>query len=395
VTAGGESGGPLAGIRIIDFTENMAGPFGTMILADQGADVIKVESPAGDALRHRGTGAREMAAYFANLNRGKRSLCLDLRSPRAADVLEPLLDRADVVVTSLRPAAAARLRIDAPSVRATRPQVIHASIVGFGTTGPWAGRPVYDHVIQAASGMAAQQVQDETDRPRLIRHGLVDKSTGHVLAQSVTAALFDRLRTQRGAALSIVMLDVAISLLWPDGMMNHTALEPAVRGAAAAQTFQLTPTADGYISLVALRPRSYQNLVTALRLPLDQDAAPTDILRAARAELKSMTSAEAAELLAEHDVPCSPVVELADVADHPQVIANGTLIEYAHPVIGPIRQPRPVPTFDGVLPGALRGAPLLGADGPQVLGELGLDEAAIGSLISAGVVRVPSGEHPG
>jgi len=394
VIPGSASAGPLAGVRVVDFTENMAGPFGTMILADQGADVIKVESPSGDALRHRGTGAREMSSYFANLNRGKRSLCLDLRSPRAGDVLAPLLDSADVVVCSLRPAAAARLRIDEPSVRASRPHVIHASIVGFGATGPWAGRPVYDHVIQATSGMADQQVQNEADRPRLIRHGLVDKTTGHVLAQSVTAALFDRLRTQRGAALSIVMLDVAISLLWPDGMMNHTALDPAVRGQAAAQTFQLTPTADGYISLVALKPRSWRNLVAALRLPLDEDAPPGEILRAARAELKSMTSAEAAERLAEHDVPCAPVVALADVPAHPQVVANGTLVEYAHPVIGRIRQPRPVPAFPGVVPEALPGARLLGADTRQVLGELGLDGAAIGSLVDDGVVRVPAGDEP-
>lgn len=389
MSAGAESAGPLAGVRVVDVTENMAGPFGTMILADQGADVIKVESPSGDALRRRGTGAREMSTYFANLNRSKRSLCLDLRSPRADEVLAPLLDSADVVVHSLRPAAATRLRIDERSVRASRPRVIHASIIGFGTTGPWAGRPVYDHVIQATSGMADQQVQDENDRPRLIRHGLVDKTTGHVLAQSVTAALFDRFRTQLGAALNIVMLDVAISLLWPDGMMNYTALEPAVRGPAAALTFQLTPTADGYISLVVLQPRSWQNLVTALRLELDEDASPGDILRAARAALKSMTSAEAAERLARHDVSCAPVVALADMPAHPQVVANRTLVEYTHPVIGPIRQPRPVPAFAGVVAEELPGARLLGADTRQVLGELGFDAAAIGSMLDEQVVRVP------
>jgi crotonobetainyl-CoA:carnitine CoA-transferase CaiB-like acyl-CoA transferase len=389
VSAGAEPAGPLAGIRIVDFTQNMAGPFGTMILADQGADVIKVESPAGDALRHRGTGAREMSSYFANLNRSKRSLCLDLRSPRADDVLAPLLDSADVVVHSLRPAAAARLRIDELSVRASRPRVIHASIIGFGTTGPWAGRPVYDHVIQATSGMADQQMQDENDRPRLIRHGLVDKTTGHVLAQSVTAALFDRFRTQRGAALSIVMLDVAISLLWPDGMMNHTALDPAVRGPAAALTFQLTPTADGYISLVVLQPRSWQNLVTALRLELDQDASPGSVLRAARSVLKSMTSAQAAELLALHDVASAPVVALADMPAHPQVVANRTLVEYMHPVLGPIRQPRPVPAFPGVVAEDLTAAPLLGADTRQVLEELGFGAAAIGTMVHDQVVGVP------
>jgi crotonobetainyl-CoA:carnitine CoA-transferase CaiB-like acyl-CoA transferase len=370
----------------------MAGPFGTMILADQGADVIKVESPSGDALRHRGTGAHEISSYFANLNRSKRSLCLDLRSPRAGEVLQPLLDGADVVVHSLRPAAAQRMRIDERSVRASRPQVVHASIAGFGTSGPWAGRPVYDHVVQATSGMADQQRQDDMDLPRLIRHGLVDKTTGHVLAQSVTAALFERTRTQRGVGLNIVMLDVAISLLWPDGMMNHTALEPAVRGPAAALTFQLTPTADGYISLVALKPRSWRNLVTALRLQpqMDENASPGVILRAARAVLKSMTSAEATELLAQHDVACAPVVALADMPAHPQVVANRTLVEYTHPVIGPMRQPRPVPAFPGVVAEELRGAPLLGADTREVLGELGFDAAAISSMLDERVVQAPA-----
>jgi crotonobetainyl-CoA:carnitine CoA-transferase CaiB-like acyl-CoA transferase len=381
--------GPLSGVRVIDFTENMAGPFGTMILADQGADVIKVESPSGDALRYRGTGASEISTYFANLNRSKRSLCLDLRNQRSAEVLQPLLDSADVVVHSSRPAAAKRLGIDELSVRAARPQVIHATIVGFGTSGPWAGRPVYDHVIQATSGMADQQRQDDSDLPRLIRHGLVDKTTGHVLAQSVAAALFDRTRTHLGVALSIVMLDVAVSLLWPDGMMNHTALEPPVRGPAAALTFQLTPTVDGHVSLVALKPRSWQNLVTALDLQsrLGEKPSPGDILRAARAALRSMTSAEAVELLAQHDVTCAAVVALADVPDHPQVIANRTLVESVHPAIGPIRQPRPAPAFPGVEAENLRPAPLLGADTREVLGGLGFADAAINALLGDGVVR--------
>ncbi|MDI1289685.1 MAG: CoA transferase, partial [bacterium] len=260
------SAGPLSGVRIVDFTENMAGPFGTMILADQGADVIKVEAPGGDALRNNGTGSKGMSAYFANLNRSKRSVCINLRAEGAADVLGPLLDSADVVIHSFRPAAAARLGLDEASVRANRPRVIYAAIVGFGTDGPWAGRPVYDHVIQAVSGMADNQRLDDGDGPRMIRHGLVDKTTGHVLAQSVCAALFDRTRTGEGVGLTVVMLDVAISLLWPDGMMNHTAAEPEVRMPAASLTYQLTPTADGHISLVVLKKAQWAGLIESLEL---------------------------------------------------------------------------------------------------------------------------------
>jgi crotonobetainyl-CoA:carnitine CoA-transferase CaiB-like acyl-CoA transferase len=384
----GASGGPLAGFRVVDFTENMAGPFGTMILADQGADVIKVESPEGDALRTRGTGTRELSTYFANLNRSKRSLCLDLRHPRSAEVLGPLLDSADVVVHSFRPAAAQRLRIDADTVRASRPRLVHASIIGFGTEGPWAGRPVYDHVIQATSGMADAARQNDDDPPRLTRHGLVDKTTGHVMAQSVTAALLQRSRTGQGVSLNVVMLDVAIALLWPDGMVDQTALEPEVLGPAPALTYQLTPTADGYLSLVVLKPQSWQNLINALDLRPHLAEGPRmgDILRAAKAVLKTMSTTEAAAQLSDYDVPCAPVVAMADVPLHPQVIANQTLVNYQHPVMGQMRQPRPVPAFPGVDADTLVGARRLGEDPVAVLGELGLDEPAIRTLLADKVV---------
>ena len=221
--------GPLSGYRIIDLSENMAGPFGTMVLADQGADVIKVESPRGDALRHAGSGSRAMGAYFANLNRSKRSVVVDLQRPEGRKVLDRLLEGADVVVQSFRPDAARRLGIDAATLRHNRPALVYVAIVGFGETGPLAGRPVYDHVIQAIAGMASLQADGPNGEPRLVRHGLVDKATGHVLAQSVCAALLARARTGVGEALTITMLDVALHFFWPDAMMAKTALDPEVR----------------------------------------------------------------------------------------------------------------------------------------------------------------------
>jgi crotonobetainyl-CoA:carnitine CoA-transferase CaiB-like acyl-CoA transferase len=207
---GNRSGGPLQGFRVVDFSENMAGPFATLILADQGADVIKVEALRGDPLRHAGTGSKQMGAYFANLNRNKRSIAVDLRRPESAETLRRLLDSADVVVQSFRPAAAERLGIDAQSVRTGRSAVVYASIVGFGTSGPLAGMPVYDHVVQALSGIAAQQSEGPDSPPRLVRQGLVDKATGQVVAQSVCAALLKRARTGVGCELSISMLDVGL-----------------------------------------------------------------------------------------------------------------------------------------------------------------------------------------
>src|SRR6476660_9561565 len=147
---------PFAGVRIVDFTANMSGPFATMVLGDQGADVVKVEPPAGDAIRHLGVGVGDVSAYFANLNRSKRSLALDLSRPEARPVVDALLDWGDVVVHNFRPAVAEHLHLDAEHTRAGRPRLIHVAIDGFGPAGPYAGRPAYDHVIQALAGYAAK-----------------------------------------------------------------------------------------------------------------------------------------------------------------------------------------------------------------------------------------------
>jgi len=389
----GLTNGPLQSIRVIDFTENMAGPFGTMILGDQGADVIKVESPTGDVIRHTGSGSARMASYFANLNRSKRSLVVDLHRAESKNVLQPLLNSADVVVHSFRPKAAARLGLDAAAVTATRPTVVHASIVGFGATGPLAGRPVYDHVIQAVSGMADLQRESDEDDPHLIRHGVVDKCTGHVLAQSVCAALIERFRTGGGTTISISMLDVAVSLLWPDGMMDRTALEPELRMPAAALTFRLTPTADGYVSLVVLKQSQWDALMHAFGLGHDQSGTgggtmkPGAILRGARSAIRTLPTDDVVKLLTANDVPCAPVVSLDEMLVHPQIVANGTLVEYEHPLIGPIRQPRATPTFASMQGTDVVPAPGLGDHTEEILSEIGLSRPSIESLIASEVVR--------
>jgi crotonobetainyl-CoA:carnitine CoA-transferase CaiB-like acyl-CoA transferase len=391
-------GGPLAGFRVVDFTENMAGPFATMILGDQGADVIKVESLRGDVIRRTGTGSGGMSAYFANLNRSKRSLAIDLLNPQSARVLERLLDGADVVVQSFRANATRKLGLDAATVRATRPKVVHVSIIGFGPDGPFSGRAVYDHVIQALSGMAALQADGPGGEPRLVRHGLVDKATGHVVAETVCAALLQRVRTGTGAALRVNMLDVALAFLWPDGMMDHTAAQAEYRRATAASTFRLTPTADGHLALVVLTDAQWASLRTAFSLPAGRpgsstptatDLRPGDILRAARSRMKEMTTDAALALLAAHDVPCAPVVALADVADNAQVVANDALVVTEHPVLGSLRQPRPVPRFPGQSPDGGCPAPVLGQDTWAVLAELGWSTTEIEELSDAGVIAGP------
>ena len=381
--------GPLSGFRIVDLSENMAGPFATMILGDQGADVVKVESLRGDQIRRTGSGSGGMAAYFANLNRSKRSIALDLLRDEGQQILQRLFDDADVVIHAYRPQAAEKLRIHEAAVRTpARPRVIYVEIVGFGKTGPLAGRAVYDHVVQALSGFAALQSDPVTNTPMLIRQGVIDKATGHVAAQSITAALLRRASTGMGQSISITMLDVALNFLWPDGMMNNTAFSVTDPRPPAANTYRLTPTADGFISLMVLTDPQWAALHPALDLAPPGDRTHPERLREARERLAQMPTTEAIAALTAHDIPCAPVVPLDQVAEHPQVIANDAVRVVDHPVLGPIRQPVPMPQLSGMDVGVLRPAPRLGEHSAEILGETGFSPHEIDALVTAGIVGI-------
>jgi crotonobetainyl-CoA:carnitine CoA-transferase CaiB-like acyl-CoA transferase len=386
---------PLAGIRVVDLTTNMSGPLSTMVLADQGADVVKIESPAGDSIRAVGSGSPGMSAYFANNNRGKRSIALDLRSPKGREVVERLVVDADVFVQNFRPGVVERLGLGEDALRAINPALVYASISGFGRTGPLAGAPAYDHVVQALSGFVALQSGGEAE-PAMVRHGVIDKATAYTLAQAVTAALFARTRTGHGARVDVSMLDAAIAFLWPDGMMDHTVAEPEVVLPPTSRSFRVTPTADGHVVLVTLTGGQWAALSAAIL-----DEAPAEgtedttarmrggaaVMREVRARLASMPTAEAVDRLRAADVPVAPVLALDEVADHPQVVANGTVEAFGHEVLGPVRQPRPAPLFDGRAIPVVPTAPRLSQHADEILGALGYDAAAITALRAEGVVR--------
>jgi crotonobetainyl-CoA:carnitine CoA-transferase CaiB-like acyl-CoA transferase len=389
-TAAVREAGPLSGFRIVDLTENMAGPMATMVLGDQGADVVKVESLWGDQIRRTGSGRGGMAAYFANLNRSKRSIALDLRRPEGQAVLERLFDGADVVVHAYRPAAARKLGIDRSRVRTPeRNGLVYCEIVGFGRDGPLAGRAVYDHVVQALSGFASLQSDPGTGAPSLVRQGVVDKATGLTVAQAVTAALLRRTRTGVGESIAVTMLDVALNFLWPDGMMNNTALEVTDIRPPAANTYRLTRTKDGHIALMVLTEDQWAALHPALDLEPPGERTYPERLREARERLAHMPTAEAIEALTAHDVPCAPVLSLEEVPFHPQVVANEALEIFDHPVLGPIRQPVPAPRLEGMELKDLRSAPNLGEHSLQVLEECGYESAEIEALVASQVVGVP------
>jgi crotonobetainyl-CoA:carnitine CoA-transferase CaiB-like acyl-CoA transferase len=384
---------PLADVRIIDLTTNMSGPLATMVLADQGADVVKVEPPSGDAIRTVGTGHGGMSAYFANNNRGKRSIAIDLTKDAGREVVRRLTADADVFAQNFRPGVVDRLGLSAPALQAENSRLVYASISGFGTTGPLADAPAYDHVVQALSGFAALQTAGTTE-PSMVRHGVVDKATAYTFAQAITAALFQRERTGQGTRIDVSMLDVAIAFLWPDGMMDHTVDQPSTVLPPTSRSFRVSPTADGHVVLVTLTAAQWSGLTTALLG--DDNAAMTDtaermtggadVMRKVRAVIADMPTDEVVSRLRAADVPVAPVRDLHEVADDPQVIASGTVRAFEHAVLGDVHQPRPAPLFDGTATDPAPNAPLLGEHTDEVLRQAGWRDDEIAELRADQVV---------
>jgi crotonobetainyl-CoA:carnitine CoA-transferase CaiB-like acyl-CoA transferase len=392
---------PLAGLRIIDLTSNMSGPLATMMLADQGADVVKVEPVAGDLIRTVGTGRGGMSAYFANLNRGKRSIGVDLSTDAGVAVVRRLSATADVFVQNFRPGVVERLGLGPDVVMGDNDRLIYASISGFGLDGPLATQPAYDHVVQALSGFAA--LQAGADGPDLVRQGAIDKASAYTLAQAVTAALLQRASTGRGIRIDVSMLDVAVAFLWPDGMMNDTCVGPVEVLPPVSRSFRTTPTADGHVVLVTLTAKQWDGLVEAILTEADDEtggdlsdtgarmAGGAAIMRAVRQRLRELPTDEVVDRLRRADVPCAPVRSLDQVHTDEQVEASGILDTGDHPVMGQIRQPGPAARIDGVRPASGAPAPVVGAHTRAVLAEAAFTDAEVESLVAEQVVVVAPG----
>src|ERR1700683_536014 len=214
--------GPLDGVRVLDLSTMVAGPVATMVLADQGADVIKIESPGGDLMRHFAFGREGISASFLSCNRNKRLIAIDLKSAQGLAIVHKLIATADGLVHNFRPGAAERIGLGEDTVRRIRRDIIYVSISGFGESGPYAGQRAYDPVIQALSGLAEIQRDRDTGRPRMIRTIIADYTTALTASQAITAALFARERNGQGQHVRVAMLDAMISYLWPEAMPSLT-----------------------------------------------------------------------------------------------------------------------------------------------------------------------------
>jgi len=395
--------GPLNGVRVLDLTGVVSGPFATMFLADQGADVLKIEPISGDITRRsRATIDKqgEFSALFISSNRGKRSLAIDVKSASGRDVLAKLVAKADVLVQNFRPGIMERLGLGADQLRARHPRLIYVSISGVGETGPYVRKRVYDPIIQGLSGFADIQSQPVTNRPQMIRTIVCDKTTAVMTAQAVAAALYAREKTGQGDHIRLAMLDVMISYLWPEGMMQYTVVGAETTAADPNDRPDLVfKTSDGYITAGTISDSEWQGFCRATGDPeLAQDArfaTPAGRSVNATARINKMqdyigqrTTAEWLERLDAADVPCAPILRRSEIIHNEQVIARDIIAEIDQPGVGRVRQPKPAARFERNEAAIGGPAPRIGEHSREVLVELGYDDAAISRMVEEKAVRL-------
>lgn len=398
--------GPLSGIRVVDVSAVVSGPLATMMLADQGADVVRIEPHGlGDTLRLPNFERGGLTAFFANTNRGKRSIVLDLTKPAGLEIIYQMVRDADVFVQNWRPGAAGRLRLGEPDLRGLNPDLIYCSISGYGPTGPYAQRRVYDPIIQGLSGHTGVQINPEAPIRDLVRNIVSDKSSAYTAAQAITAALFARERGAGGQHIEVPMIDASLAFFWCDGMIAHTFTgDDKPGGLALYEVYRLWETADGHLMYFAATDSEFEGLFRAVGHPEWNDD-PRFGTRAARGEpentaelgallmaaIQSMTTKECIEHMVEEDVPVGPVLTLDELFDDEQIRHNDAILEFDHPTAGRFQQARPAARFDKTPQDPhKRMPPLLGEHTEEVLHELGFDDAAIDELRADDVI--PAGD---
>jgi crotonobetainyl-CoA:carnitine CoA-transferase CaiB-like acyl-CoA transferase len=410
-TVPGTPPGPLAGILVADCSTVLAGPYATMLLADLGADVVKVEPPDGDATRGWGPpwvgeGEARTAAYFLAVNRNKRSIRLDLKQEAGRDVLWRLLARADVLVENQRSGGFSRLGFDDATLEALNPRLVHLAISGYGASGPESATPGYDFIVQAVSGlMSITGFPDDGGGPTKVGVAISDLTTGMLAAVAVLAAIAGRDRpgsptAGRGQRIDISLLESTLAWL-ANQAQNYfvTGESPGRLGNAHPNIvpYETFATAAGEIAVAVGSERQWRRFATAIGAPDltddlrfatngDRVANRVELRRIVAARLATQPSARWLARLAAADVPAGPINDLAEAFTSPQVEARGLVVDVEHPVLGTIRQVGP-PFALAATPAAVRTPPpLLGEQADEILAELGHDAAAIRALREAGVV---------
>jgi crotonobetainyl-CoA:carnitine CoA-transferase CaiB-like acyl-CoA transferase len=399
MAGGGAGPGPLSAVRVIDLTTTFMGPYLTMLMARMGADVIKVEAPGGDVVRHIGGGRHPgMGPIFLAANHGKRSIGLDLTREAARDVLYRLVEGADVFVTNLRPAARAKLGLTAEQLGALNQGLVYCALAGFGSAGPNRDLAAYDDVIQAASGIAS--VQGGLGEPGYVRTVMADKTVALMGLAAINAALFDRSRRGHGQAIEVPMFESMASFLLLEQQYGYVFDPPAgPTGYARTTTPNRRPyaTADGYLSVVVYTDRQWLAFFDLIGRPelsadpkfgtLTRRTENIDELYGMLADvLPSRTSAEWMDALEGAGIPAQPVQTMDGLFTDPQAEAVGLLEPLTHPSEGDLVLPRLPMLFGGTVAAPVRGAPRLGEHAAEVLREAGMPDAEIARLRADGAV---------
>ena len=395
--------GPLSGVRIIDLTTVVMGPFATQILADLGADVVKVEPPEGDVLRQIAPMRHpDMGHIFLHHNRNKRSLVLDLKQDAGRGALLRLARGADVLIYNVRPQAMRRLKLGYEEVAAANPRIIYVGAYGYGEGGRYAGRPAYDDLIQGMVALPSILHAAGADRPRYVPAAIADRITGLAAVNAVTSALYSRERTGKGQAVEVPMFETLTQLVLGDHLCGRT-FEPPVEPVRYER--MLAPhrvpyaTRDGYVCVLVYNDKQWrsffrligrEDMITGDPRFASQEARSRNIgaIYAFVAEqIRGRSSAEWLRLLREADIPATPLNSIDDLIDDPHLGESGYYVMQDHPTEGKVRMMNASGTWSQTPPGALRPAPRLGEHSVEILREAGYADADIEKLIASRVTR--------
>ncbi|WOH84733.1 CoA transferase [Bradyrhizobium sp. BEA-2-5] len=395
--------GPLKGIKVIDMTTVLMGPYATQMLGDYGADVIKVESLDGDVtrligpMRHAG-----MGPVFLNTNRSKRSICLDLKKPAGREaVLRLILKDADVLVYNVRPQAMARLQLGYDVVSKVNPRLVYAGVFGFGQDGPYAAKPAYDDLIQGATALPSLMAQTGDGVPRYVPNALVDRIVGLTAVGAICASLVHRDRTGRGQRVDIPMFETMAGFVMGDHMGGLTFEPPLDKGGYArhlSRDRRPYKTSDGYLSVIVYNDKQWENFFKATgRDDLRADpkfatfagrAANIDVVYAELARiLQTKTTAEWNEILEKADVPVMPMHDLESLLEDPHMVATGVFPVVDHPTEGRIRSMTPSARWSETKVEPSRLAPRLGEHSAEILQEAGFSTEEIAAMVRDGAAK--------
>lgn len=373
-----------------------------MILADQGADVIKIESPAGDHMRRVGTKHKGMTSSFLTCNRGKRSMCVDVKQSKGLALVLELVKSADVLVQNFRPGVIERMGLGEDRVRELKPDIIYLSISGFGKNGPHAHQRVYDPVIQALSGLADVQRDQKTGVPRMVRTIICDKTTALTAAHAITTALFYREKTGEGQTMDLAMLDTMVGFLWPETMGSLSFVGKEQDPAHSQKSPDLVfKTADGYITAGANSDSEWEGMCNALNRP-DLICDPRFKTAQARSEniaqrrqivsdeISSWVSEEILERFDLGGVASAPILTRIELINNPQILENNILTIIKDEILGDVRVPRPPVQHSGQPTCVRKLAPFQGADNRALMLELGYKEPEINQYVRDEILHQPS-----